>query len=75
MQILTVKEVAEMLKIKPSTVYGWAEQGIIPYFKIKGVLRFDESDILNWLKKFKKEPHLCYNPLTHAKGLGKRGMK
>lgn len=75
MQILTVKEVSEMLKIKPSTVYAWAEQGIMPCIKINGTLRFDENDILTWLKRSKKEPHSCYNPLTQARVPRKGGMK
>ena len=50
MKLLTVKQVAEMLQAKPSTVYGWAEQRIIPSFKIGGLLRSLEDDILDWIK-------------------------
>jgi excisionase family DNA binding protein len=54
MNILTVKEVAKILKAKPSTIYSWAEQRIIPSIKIHGLLRFDEADILAWIKNQKK---------------------
>lgn len=50
MKLLTVKEVADFLKAKQSTVYSWAEQGLIPSFKINGLLRFDDDAIQAWIK-------------------------
>ena len=50
MKILTVKEVSDFLKAKPSTIYSWSEQGTIPSFKINGLLRFDEDAVLSWVK-------------------------
>jgi excisionase family DNA binding protein len=44
MRLLTVKEVADLVKAKPSTIYQWAAQGIIASFKLNGLLRFEESD-------------------------------
>ncbi len=49
MNILTVKEVSSLLKIKPCTVYAWAEQRLIPSYKINGALRFSEEDVKAWL--------------------------
>lgn len=54
MRLLTVKEVSEILSIAPQTLYQWAELGRIPSFKLGGCIRFDESDILVWLKACKK---------------------
>lgn len=73
MKLLTVKEISQMLRIKSSTVYAWAEQRIIPCIKMNGALRFDESDILAWVEGFKKEPHSCYNPFAQARGPRKGG--
>lgn len=56
MKLLTVKEVAAMFKAKPSTVYGWAEQRLIPSFRINGLLRFSEEAILEWLKTCQMTP-------------------
>jgi excisionase family DNA binding protein len=39
--LLTVKEVAELINCKPSTVYAWAKRGEIPSFKLNGLLRFE----------------------------------
>jgi len=65
--LLTVKDVATMLKVKPSTVYGWAEQDRIPYLKINGALRFKADEISKWLATCQKG--------SHNNGTGKRPEK
>jgi excisionase family DNA binding protein len=60
MNFLTVKEVAILLKIKPSTVYAWAEQRLLPSYKMNGALRFSEEDIRTWLASCKL-PAEAYN--------------
>ena len=49
---LTVNEVAQLLKIKPRTIYEMVAQHRIPYRKPPGsnILRFDLHEILLWLK-------------------------
>jgi excisionase family DNA binding protein len=69
-----VKEVSEILKVKPSTLYQWAELGQIPCFKLNGCLRFDIEDIMNWLKSCKKNAVSSYNPFTQARGPKKGGQ-
>ncbi|OPY65757.1 MAG: Helix-turn-helix domain protein [Syntrophorhabdaceae bacterium PtaU1.Bin034] len=59
-KILTVKQISEFLQTKQSTVYAWAEQGLIPSFKINGLLRFDEAEVIEWVKGCKR-PGRCYN--------------
>jgi len=61
MEIVTVKQVSDFLKVKEKTVYQWAELGQIPCFKIHGALRFDMDEVLAWLQSFKKKPLSCYN--------------
>ena len=53
--LLTVKQVAEFLNAKTSTVYAWAEQAKIPCYKVNGSLRFAETEILKWVSVCKKE--------------------
>jgi len=50
--LLTVKELAQQLHIKPGTLYAWAAQGKIPCRKIHGLVRFDQHDIDYWLGTF-----------------------
>jgi excisionase family DNA binding protein len=65
-KILTVKQVSEMLQTKPSTIYAWAEQRLIPSFKINGLLRFEETEIVEWVKSC-KQPGPCYTRPIQAR--------
>jgi len=51
-QFLKVAEVAELLKLKPRTIYEMVAQNRIPYRKPPGtnILRFDLEEILAWTK-------------------------
>jgi excisionase family DNA binding protein len=73
-KLIGVKEVAEILNVKPSTLYQWAELGQIPCFKLNGSLRFDIEDIMIWIKSCKKEVTSSYNPFTQARGPKKGGQ-
>jgi len=61
MKLITIKEVAEILNVKPSTLYQWSELKQIPCFKLNGCLRFDIEDIMKWIKECKKIPVEEYN--------------
>ena len=52
--IITIKEVAEYLKIKEQTVYALVAKGDIPGFKVGGSWRFDKADIDAWIEKQKQ---------------------
>ena len=74
MQLIGVKEVSEILNIKPSTVYQWAELGQIPCIKLNGAVRFDIEDITNWIRSCKKAAVSSYNPLIQTRSPRKGGM-
>ena len=48
--ILTIKEVADYLKVNERTVYRLAGAKKIPAFKVGGTWRFQRSDIEQWIK-------------------------
>lgn len=50
----TVKELSEYLTIKPSTLYSWVSKGIIPYYKVHGLIRFKKDEIDLWISSFRK---------------------
>ncbi len=50
-EILTVAEVAKLLKVADKTVYTMAQQGEIPCFKVRGQWRFRRSDIDAWIQE------------------------
>jgi len=55
--LLTVKELAEQLHIKPATLYAWAAHDKIPCLRIHGLLRFDRQTIHEWLRSFGTSRH------------------
>lgn len=50
-QIMTVKEVAEYLKLNDRTVYRMATSGDIPAFKVGASWRFKQTEIEKWIKE------------------------
>ena len=45
---LTLKEVAELLKVKPRTVYAWVSDNRIPFERKGSLLRFRLDAIVAW---------------------------
>ncbi len=48
-ELLTAKEVEEMLRIDVKTIYGYVQKGLIPYVRIQSNLRFLKSEVLAWV--------------------------
>lgn len=51
--ILTLPEVAVLLKVAEKTVYTMAQRGQIPAFKVRGQWRFKRDDIERWIDEQK----------------------
>ena len=51
--ILTLPEVAVLLKVAAKTVYTMAQTGQIPAFKVRGQWRFKHDDIDRWIDEQK----------------------
>jgi excisionase family DNA binding protein len=52
-QLLKVRDVAQLLNVKPRTIYEMVAQHRIPYRKPPGsnILRFDLDEILEWTRR------------------------
>jgi excisionase family DNA binding protein len=48
-EILTLKEVCQMLKVHKSTLYRLLREGNIPSFRIGGTWRFRRDDLERWV--------------------------
>lgn len=45
-EILTAKELADQLKVKPETVRRWARAGVFPFIKLSAkAIRFDNNAV------------------------------
>ena len=51
--ILTLPEVAVLLKVAEKTVYTMAQTGQIPAFKVRGQWRFKHDDLDAWIDEQK----------------------
>lgn len=49
-EILTLPEVAQLLKVADKTVYTMAQKGELPAFKVRGQWRFKRADIDGWIE-------------------------
>ena len=49
-KFLSVLEAAELLRVSPRTLYGWASQGVIPHRKAGRRLIFLESEVIDFTK-------------------------
>ena len=54
-EILTLPEVARLLKVAEKTVYSMAQKGALPAFKVGGQWRFKRTDIDAWIERRKLE--------------------
>jgi excisionase family DNA binding protein len=50
-ELLTIPEVAELLKVSESTVRHLQQQRQIPFIKVGGSVRFTKSDVNSYLEK------------------------
>ena len=48
-EILTVAEVAQLLKVAEKTVYTMAQKAELPCFKVRGQWRFRRQDLDAWM--------------------------
>ncbi|MBT9287956.1 helix-turn-helix domain-containing protein [Prosthecodimorpha staleyi] len=59
-EILTLPEVAGLLKVAEKTVYTMAQRAEIPAFKVRGQWRFKRVDLDGWIEAQK----VVQNPST-----------
>jgi excisionase family DNA binding protein len=48
-EILTIREVAEFLKVTERTIYRLAAESQLPAFKVGGSWRFRKADLIRWM--------------------------
>jgi excisionase family DNA binding protein len=54
---LTVKELAQLLRVKARTIYSWVEDNQIPYYKPGRITIFRVDEINEWLEKKRSAEH------------------
>lgn len=56
-EILTLPEVAILLKVAEKTVYTMAQKAQLPAFKVGGQWRFKRVDLDRWIEQQKAASH------------------
>lgn len=51
LKLLSIKDLARVFNISSATAYRIVDSRKIPFYKISGVLRFSERDIIDYLKE------------------------
>lgn len=50
--LLTTRELADFLRVTPKTISKYRQLRLIPYMRLpRGKIRFDQKEILDWLKE------------------------
>ena len=50
-EMLTAKDLEALLQIDRKTIYGYVQQGIIPYSRIESNVRFSKHQVARWLEE------------------------
>src|SRR5215217_5744244 len=76
-QLLKVSDVAQLLNVKPRTIYEMVAQDRIPYRKPPGsnILRFDLEEILEWIHRKTNDlrDRCCYYAARSLGGCNPQG--
>ena len=73
--ILTIKEVAALLKVADKTIYSMAQRGEIPAFKVRGQWRLRRQDIDAWISERVARGSRASSHLAKAAGPKKKRGK
>ena len=58
--VLSIQEVAKLLNVPVSTIYGWKRRGVgPPYYKVGRKLRYRKSDARKWLAEHLVSRAVC----------------
>ncbi|HYH96724.1 methylation-associated defense system helix-turn-helix domain-containing protein MAD1 [Hyalangium sp.] len=72
-EILTVAEVAVLLKVAEKTVYTMAQKSELPCFKVRGQWRFRRQDLDSWMGSQVKGLAAPEHPATKTKAPTRKG--
>jgi excisionase family DNA binding protein len=51
LKLLSINDLKDIFNISKTTAYRIVESRKIPFYKISGVIRFSEEDVINYLKE------------------------
>lgn len=70
-EVLTIKEIAEMLELTEKTVDSMAQRGERPMYKVRGPWRLRRADFEAWMEERARQPRLG-GPQSQRRGVATR---
>lgn len=55
-KFLTVDDAADILRVKPQTLYKWICERKIPSYAVGGRTLFDEAELIEWVASTRRVP-------------------
>ena len=52
--IMTVKEAADYMRVKPRSIYNWVEKGQLTPLRVGDDLRFEKTELNEWMRRDRK---------------------
>ena len=68
-KLLTVKDLAKVLRVSEALVYKWVHYEYVPFIKMGTLVRFKWTKVEEWLKKQEKGGRSKYKLSTQEIGL------
>jgi len=69
---LTVPDVADCLRVRPSTIYGWIFRRVLPHYKLGRFVRIDPDDLDEFLR-LRRRGHFGSIPAGRTQTRPERG--
>jgi excisionase family DNA binding protein len=74
-EILTVAEVAQLLRVAEKTVYTMAQNAEMPCFKVRGQWRFRRQDLDTWMASQVAAPAATGQPAPKRRAPARKGAR
>ena len=53
-QFLSINDLSKYIGVKPKTLYSWVSKGVLPHYRMQGVIRFKRKEIDKWIEACKR---------------------
>jgi len=74
-RLVDINRLAEILSVKPATIYGWVHEGYIPHIKLGKLVRFSLKEVEQWLKNKRRRGRKNRVPEVELVSKGHRPIK
>ena len=65
-RLMTAKQVSELIEVRPSTVYQWVHEGLIPNVNIGRCVRFKKDELFRWIDKNHRRERVSFKSVERA---------